>query len=109
MKKVFEYIYGTNYQCEIGASNNNTCPDCIECVYFRDIHSLTLDGNLMVIAKDKLVENGDWVKFIKHCYYRKYTNDEFLNDDFDAKFIAWLMTPKTFFDLLEKALEENAI
>lgn len=70
-----------------------------------DLHPL--DGNDMVLAINKMRENGDWDKFDDVCY-GVWIRDTIDRDDECIFFTVWLFgDPANFFKLMEEWLKEK--
>lgn len=81
MKRVFEYIYWEGYRCP---------------------HEIKKDGNLMVLAINKMQEKGDWEKFSCWCYVESKICPSWYWE-------VWLFgDPANFFKLFEEWLNEKA-
>ena len=61
------------------------------------------DSNDMIFARDKIVQNDDWLAFFEWVYQKEEPPLRV------SYFITWLMQPDRFFDLMSEALEKGVI
>jgi len=105
-KLVFEYM-GWRMPCDGNEANRFACLTegeitCIKCEYYHP-----LDGNDMVAAMNKMVENKElwgldsFLDYMQDTYFNEYIGLD------DENFIHWLMQPARFFELMLSWLKEK--
>ncbi|MDD4390209.1 MAG: hypothetical protein PHW03_05335 [Eubacteriales bacterium] len=88
-KLIFDYC-GWCETCDIQPTCTNY--DRLECRH-------TLDGNDMVAAMNKIVENCEWGDFERKVVL------SYMQTEYNQQLIPWLMQPDRFFELMSKWLE----
>jgi hypothetical protein len=108
-KRVFEYL-GWKICLEEKDRLVKYCSyvdTCYSCPIYHP-----LDGNDLILAINKMVENNEWITFYLYAediYFKETLSGFNFFEEAHAAYSVWLINPPRFFQLMSEAIEKGAI